>query len=117
MAPSLWNQYVTELLGGRTKLIEHEWGFISYSLPDGDSVFAEDIYIIPECRDAAHALRLLVEVERAGLSAGKTHTMFIIRLDSPQASYNMRIYLAMGFVLVLADNARIFLKREILKGE
>lgn len=117
MMPSLWARYVTELRGGAVVFLEEEYGFMSYSLPHGDSVFVEDVYIVPECRDAVHALLMLSKVEAAGLKAEKTHTVFIVRVESAAAAYNLRIYLAMGFSPVSAESGNIWLKREIKAGE
>lgn len=117
MDPSLWSRYIQEIRSGRTSFIEKEWGFVSYSLPEGDSVFVEDIYIVPDFRDAAHAYALLGEVEQAGRKAGKSHSIFVVACASASAATNLRVYLAMGFVPVAADSGNIWLKRAFKEGE
>lgn len=112
---SLWADYISELTSGRITFIEEDWGFISFSFPDHapDCVFAEDIYIVPGKRDASRAYQLLGRVEQAGLKSGKTHTLFTVRADAANASNNLRMYLAMGFLLVDSSQGTIWLKRQI----
>lgn len=118
MSESLWSRYIEELRGGATKFVEYEWGFISYSLPpQSDVVFVEDVYIVPESRDAAHAYSLLGAVEQAGRKAGRTHSLFVVRTDSINCAHNLRIYLAMGYVPVSAESGSIWLKRQMSEGE
>lgn len=115
---SLWARYIEEMFDGRVTFIEYEWGFIAYSFPPEypDAVFVEDVYIVPEQRNASHALRLHAEVIRAGRKAGKKRSLFIVRLDSAACAENLRIYLAMGFVPCATGNGTIFLTRKF-KGE
>lgn len=111
---SLWAQYIAELTGNQTHFIEEEWGFISYSLPaGGDSVFVEDVFVVPAQRDAAHAYQLLGRAEAAGLADGRPYSVFVVQTDSPLAQQNLRIYLALGFSPIAADSGKIWLKREI----
>lgn len=115
---SLWADYITELRYGTCKFIEYPWGFISYSVPEGgDCIFLEDIYIVPEHRDAARAYRLLSEVNAIGLELNKVNSVFIVRVDTPEASKNLRMYIAMGFTVSAADAGSIWLKRAITKEE
>ncbi len=113
---SLWADYVTELRGGDVRFIEYEWGFLSYSLK-GESVFCEDIYIKPDYRDASHAYKLLGEAEQAGLAAGKTQSVFVVRTDSVDCAKNLKTYLAMGFSPCGAESGSIWLKRELSAKE
>ncbi len=115
---SLWAKYIEETFPGHTQFIEYDWGFISYSFPEQypDCVLAEDIYIEPSSRDCAHALQLHSEVMAEGRKRGKTHSLFVVRLDSPRCTENLRIYLAMGFVPCEANLGRILLKRHFKTG-
>lgn len=113
MAPSLWAKYSAELTDGQTTFIERPWGFISYSLTQEfpDSVFAADIYIEPDHRDAAHAYELLGEVERLGRADGRTHTIFVVNVTHANAAWCLRLYLGLGFKPFSAHNGIIWLKR------
>lgn len=111
MAHSLWSKYIAELKGGTTNFFEEEWGFISYSFPEGDSVYVEDIYVMPEYRNAYRALDLLGRVETAAKGRGKTHSLFVVTCGLSGAAKNLRTYLAMGFEPVVADSGKIWLKR------
>lgn len=110
---SLWARYIAELRGGKCQFLEYEWGFISYSYPEHlqDAVMVEDVFVVPEQRDAAHAYLLHNEVVGIAAAAGKRRSIFIVRTDSPLAANNLRIYLALGFVPIAAANGEIYLSR------
>jgi hypothetical protein len=110
----MWADYIGELKAGKVTFIEETFGFISYSFPEGGTaIYAEDIYIKPESRDGAHAFNLLGKVEAVGKREGKTDIVFTVYVNSPGATQNLRIYLAMGFTVVEAQNGLIWLKRPI----
>lgn len=112
MAPSHWAAYVNEMLPGKVTFIEKEWGFVSYSL-QGDSVYIEDLYVVPAERNPSKLYELIKAAEEAGHLAGKVATLCSVRVDSPRCADNLRMHLALGAVPVSAESGTIYLKRKI----
>lgn len=113
MTPSQWARYKAETSG--TCFIEHEYGFISYSmLPD--AIYLEDIWIDPAQRKSGLGAALVAQAEAEGLKMGKQVSLAVINLTSATCADSLKAHLAIGFVPCLAQDGKIWLRREIAKG-
>lgn len=117
MEQSLWAQYVRELRGDAApQFIEYPWGFISFTQPRPETIYIEDIYVVPKERGGDLMYKLIGEAEATGHKLGASEVVCSVRVDSPSASRNLRIYLTMGAAPTSAHDGRIYLARKIKVG-
>ena len=115
MTPSHWALYKSETT--ETHFIEHEYGFISYSLLP-DALFLEDIWIAPEHRKSGLGAALVAQAEEVGREAGKQTSLALIHLSSKTSTESLKAHLTVGFLPFLAEDGKIWLRRAIApKGE
>lgn len=107
---SHWACYREEYAG--TKFIEHEFGFVSYSLLP-DCIFIEDIWVAPEQRKSGLGQSLIEEAEAVGRAEKKLFSLVRIDLNAATIPGNLKAALAIDFIPFRADNNQIWLKRNI----
>lgn len=112
---SLWSDYIAELSGGTRRFIEKDWGFVSYSYPSWaqDSIFVEDMYIVPAERSSGRGSDLLEEVCEIGRLAGKRFVLANVEIDTEICVGALRAQLAVGLVPIGANNGKIMLRRPL----
>lgn len=117
MVPSLWARYIGELRGGSTTFIEKEWGFASYDfLPFAlDSIYIDDLYVVPERRKEGLAMQLIAEIEEAGRKVSKQFILTVVKTETATCTESIKAQLHVGFMVVATDSGNIWLKREISK--
>lgn len=108
---SMYNDYIKELHNRET--IESDNGFVTYSF-EKDSVYIQDIYVIPNMRKSNEASRLADCIAEIAKSRD-----IKILLGSVIPSYNnstasMKILLAYGFKIDSSANNFILLKKELV---
>jgi GNAT superfamily N-acetyltransferase len=110
---SLWAQYEDEVLGGRHKYIEKEWGFITYEFLEPDVLHLIHIYVIPERRKEGLALTLVEEAEQIGREAGMKWSLAHIEINRATTVGSLFAHLKAGFVPHHTEPGIIYLKRPI----
>lgn len=68
---SLLPEYLQNLVKKNAKIIEKDYGFITYGF-NGDAVILYDLYIKPRCRNQHKALELFTELMVMARQAGKS---------------------------------------------
>lgn len=107
---SLWSDYVKERLGH--EVIETEGGFISFCV-SGDDCSIEEFYVKPELRGTSLARRLADQVFSSARERGAKKVWAKVLPGIKGAEHALRTNLHYGFKLILAENGRILLMKEI----
>ncbi len=113
MTPSQWAAYKAET--SETKFIETEHGFISYSLLP-DSIYLEDIWVHPDHRKNSIGAKLVSLAEEEGIKAGKTISLAVVNLHSKTCIDSLKAHLAIGFIPFMAQDNKVWLRRDIMAG-
>ena len=106
----LYRQYLLER--ENTHLLDYDWGFATYSFGD-NHVYLQDIYVVPEKRDAGLGVHLMNEVGRLAKEQG--HEVMIGSVDDRgEGSKNMHeIMKHLGFIKYSEENTTSYYIKEI----
>jgi predicted GNAT superfamily acetyltransferase len=111
---SLYAKHLEERGGG--KLLETEHSFVAYRVIKTESfaeLFIINIYVSPECRQAGEARGIVSKLSEIAKENECSVITGSVQLDDPGASNTLIAALMMGFRVVNANAASLFIAKEV----
>jgi GNAT superfamily N-acetyltransferase len=108
---SLFKQYILE----RTdrQIIETEYGFATYAFTDHNTVYIEDIYVIPEYRKRGLASEFANEIAELAKNKGCTKMIGTVVPTTKTATDSLKTLLAYGMKIQSCSNNFIVMEKGI----
>ena len=108
---TLFGQYLTELCG--KNIIESDIGFITYSFLE-DSVYIEDLFVLPDHRKTSEASKMADEVSEIARSKGYKKLMGSVIPANKNSTESLKVLLAYGFKLDSSTTNFILMKKDLV---
>jgi predicted GNAT family acetyltransferase len=108
---SLFAEYLTERTNRH--IIEAEFGFATYTYTDNQTVYIEDLYVIPEQRKSGLASKLTNDIIDLAKAKGCTRLLGSVVPSSKTSTDSMKAFLAFGMKLDSSTNDFVVLSKEI----
>jgi hypothetical protein len=108
---SLYAQYAKELLN--RSVIETDEGFITYQYPDNNTVYIENLYIIPTARKSYAASSLANRVSEEAKAKGCNKMLGSVVPSANNSTDSVKVLLAYGFKLDSATNDFILFSKSL----
>jgi len=106
---SLYAQYIKERTN--KSMIETDKGYVLYSFPDKETVYLEDLYVLPEHRTEGHCRYLDSEVAVKAKEAGCSKMITSVVPAAINSTISLKVAIACGYTLdSSADNFILFSK-------
>ncbi len=110
--PSLYAQYAKELLN--RSVIETDTGFVTYRYLDDNTVYIENIYVIPASRDARQSYELADAVAKLAKADGLTKMLGSVTPSAANSTISLKVLLSHGFKLKASANDIIYFEKELV---
>lgn len=108
---SLYSEYIQEKTV--KSIIETDIGFITYGFPDPQTVYIEDLYIIPNARKSNNASDLADKVAAAAKERGCSRMLGSVVPSTKNSTDSLKVLLAYGMRLVSSSNDFILFSKEL----
>lgn len=108
---SLYAQYAKEYTG--RSVIETDHGFITYRYPDNNTVYIENLYVIPDFRQKSAASRMADIVIAEAKEKGCTRCLGSVVPSANNSTISMKVLLAYGFEIDSATNDFVLMRKDI----
>lgn len=108
---SLYARYAKEFLG--RSVIETEEGFVTYRYTDENTVYIENLYVIPELRQNKVASQLAQRVAEEAIVKGCKKMLGSVIPSANNSTVSMKVLLAYGFELDSATADFILFSKEL----
>jgi len=106
----LYERYLEERQA--TSVVKGAKSFATYRFVD-QYIYLEDIFVLPECRDADEGKQLLEAVAAIGRAKGYSKLMGSVVPSLPGAARMLRVMLHVGFELHASEKDIVYLVKEI----
>jgi len=107
---SLWAQYILEC--GVMKILEYDWGFITYQFI-GDEVWSGDCYVIPAERKSGKAHELIKEMFADARENGCKFFCARVSIKSKKGNDALVSHLREGCILTGMDEHYYYVRKEL----
>lgn len=94
-------------------IIETDDGFVTYGFPDPNTVYIEDVYIIPERRQSHLATELADKVLSIAKERGCTRMLGSVIPSNKNSTVSLKVLIAYGMELQSSSNDFILFSRSI----
>lgn len=108
---SLWSSYLNEC--GLIEIIEEDHGFIMF-YAEGECLFINDMYVIPEKRQSGYGTSLVERAIAWGRDQGCTYVTTTIHSRSKCASEALKGALAIGFRVATSPRPELIMLVRLL---
>lgn len=108
----MYSAYIREKTN--KSILETKHGFATFSFPDVNTVYIEDIYILPESRKSKEASELADRIAEIGKSKGCNRLLGSVVPSTKNSTDSIKVLLAYGMHLDSATNDFILFKKEIV---
>lgn len=108
---SLYSSYLSEKTD--KEILETEHGFATYSFPDPQTVYIEDIYVLPKHRKTGEASLLATKIMGIAKERGCTKMVGTVQPSTKNSTDSLRVLLAYGMTLESSLNNLIVFSRSI----
>lgn len=109
---SLYAQYLNEREG--KQIVEDERGFAVYSfLPELNSVYIEDIFVLPEFRNQNIASEYADNIAAEAKSKGFLTLIGTVRPSANGATTSLKVLLAYGFEVSSSEHDAIYFRKTL----
>jgi L-amino acid N-acyltransferase YncA len=108
---SLYGQYILER--ANKHIIENDNGFAVYSFPDNNTVYIEDIYVIPEKRKSMIASEFANRIATLAKELGKTRMLGSVVPTANNSTISLQVLINYGMKLHSCDKNFIVFEKEL----
>lgn len=106
----LYAEYLMER--EKAYLLDYEWGFATYKF-EGDFVYLQDIYIVPELRQSGRGVQLMREVAAIGRERGFERLVGSVDKKDSNKERMFKIMEKLNFKKIDEDEDLIYFIKEI----